>query len=62
MSYRQFCFFTDDGEVDLGPKVSLPAYIKPFPDASGLYGVEGVESAMNLLAKRCFLSKLLPDI
>lgn len=36
--------------------------MEPFPDAGPLYGVETVQSAMDLLARRSLLSRVLPDV
>lgn len=59
MSYRSFLLFGDDGEVDGGPGVPFPVNIKHFPDTGAYYGISAVDLAMEKLAQRSLVRKVL---
>eukprot|EP00171_Calliarthron_tuberculosum_P011397 IDg11397t1 len=60
MTYRQFLIVADDGAVDFGPSISLLSDMEPFPDDGPMYGVDAVDAAVNRLAERTLVTKLLP--
>lgn len=62
MSYRQFCIFADDGEINLGTPCALPSDMEPFPDKGTLFPVEIVASGLKELARRTLVSTVLPNV